>query len=136
MRYVDSNIFIGNLIGDNRLGKAAEKYLEKVAAGEESAVTSVHTMVEIYAFLKGKRLSEQKIAEILKDINMHGVTLLPFEVSFLLDALSMVKKGWKLGDGIHYATMMKHNIREIVTDDGHFDDVDGIRRIDILSETF
>ncbi len=27
MRYVDSNIFISNLIGDKRLGKAAEKYL-------------------------------------------------------------------------------------------------------------
>ncbi len=132
MRYVDANIFIANLIGDNRLGEAARKYLEAVASGKESAVTSVHTMIEIYAFLKGKRLSEQKIAAVLKDVNMHGVSLLPFEAAFLLDALPMVNKGWKLGDAIHYVTMVKHNIKEIVTDDRHFDNCEGIERIDLL----
>ncbi|GFO97982.1 hypothetical protein ig2599ANME_2193 [groundwater metagenome] len=132
MIYVDANIFIANLIGDNRLGEAAKKYLESVAAGKEAASTSVHTMIEIYAFLKGKKLSEQKIAGILKDINQHGVALLPFEPEIFLEALPMVNRGWKLGDAIHYVTMGKHDIREIVTDDGHFDNVEGITRIDIL----
>ena len=136
MRYVDSNIFISNLIGDNRLGKAAEKYLEAAASGKESAATSVHTMIEIYAFLKGKKLSEQRISEILRDVNQHGVTLLPFEPEFLKEALSMVKKNWKLGDAIHYVTMKKHGIKEIVTDDSHFDDVEGIKRIDILKTNY
>jgi len=136
MRYVDSNIFISNLIGDKRLGEAAEKYLEAVASGKEATVTSVHTMVEIYAFLKGKRLSEQKIAGILKDISLHGVALLSFEGAFLVEALPMVKKGWKLGDAIHYVTMKKHNIKEIVTDDAHFDNAEGIERIDILKMKF
>jgi predicted nucleic acid-binding protein len=44
----------------------------------------------------------------------------------------MVNRGWKLGDAIHYVTMGKNDIREIVTDDGHFDNVEGITRIDIL----
>jgi len=136
MRYVDANIFISNLIGDNRLGKAAKKYLEAVASGKETAVTSIHTMIEIYAFLKGKKLSEQKIAGILNDIMLHGVNLLPFEPIFFSEALTMVKKGWKLGDAIHYATMIKHNIKEIVTDDTHFDDLKVIERIDILKITF
>ena len=136
MRYVDSNIFISNLIGDNRLGKAAEKYLEAAASGKESAATSVHTMIEICAFLKGKKLSEQRISEILRDVNQHGVTLLPFEPEFLKEALSMVKKNWKLGDAIHYVTMKKHGIKEIVTDDSHFDDVEGIKRIDILKTNY
>jgi len=136
MRYVDSNIFISNLIGDNRLGKAAEKYLEAAASGKESAATSVHTMIEIYAFLKGKKLSEQRISEILRDVNQHGVTLLPFEPEFLKEALSMVKKNWKLGDAIHYVTMKKHGIKEIVTDDSHFDNVEGIKRIDILKTNY
>ncbi len=87
MRYIDANIFIANLIKDSRLGEPAKSYLEDVASGKESAVTSVHTMIEIYAFLKGKRLSEKKIAEILKDVTLHGVALLPFEVEFLLKAL-------------------------------------------------
>lgn len=132
MRYVDSNIFISNLIADNRLGEAAEKYLESVADGKEAAATSVHTMIEIYAFLKGKKLSEQKIAEILKEVNMHGVSLLPFEAAFFLEALPMAKNGWKLGDAIHYLTMVKHDIKEIVTDDTHFDNCKGIKRIDLL----
>lgn len=136
MRYVDSNIFISNLIGDNRLGKAAEKYLEAAASGKESAATSVHTMIEIYAFLKGKKLSEQRISEILRDVNQHGVTLLSFEPEFLKEALSMVKKNWKLGDAIHYVTMKKHGIKEIVTDDSHFDNAEGIKRIDILKTNY
>ncbi len=132
MRYVDANIFIANLIADNRLGKAAEKYLEAVAVGKEGAATSVHTMIEIYAFLKGKKLSEQKIAGILKDVNMHGVALLPFEPEIFMEALPMVNKGWKLGDAIHYVTMVKNEINEIVTDDAHFDNLKGFERIDLL----
>ena len=132
MRYVDTNIFISNIIGDNRLGKAAQKYLEDAASGKETTATSVHTMIEIYAFLKGKKLSEQKISEILIAVGQHGVTLLPFEPEFLKEALSMVKKNWKLGDAIHYVTMKKNGIEEIVSDDRHFDNVEGIKRIDIL----
>ena len=134
MKYIDSNIFINNLIGDVRLGAAAQKYLESVANGREIASTSVHTMVEIYAFLKSKRLSEQKIADILNEINQHGVILLPFEPDFLVDALPMVKNGWKIGDAIHLNTMKKNNIIEIVTDDRHFENVAGITRIDLLEE--
>jgi predicted nucleic acid-binding protein len=81
---------------------------------------------------KGKKLSEQKIAGILKDINQHGVALLSFEPEIFMEALPMVNRGWKLGDAIHYVTMGKNDIREIVTDDGHFDNVEGITRIDIL----
>ncbi len=134
MKYIDSNIFINNLIGDARLGDAAEKYLENVANGREIASTSVHTMVEIYAFLKSKRLSEQKIANILSEVEQHGVILLPFEPDFLVDALPMVKNGWKIGDAIHLNTMKKNKIIEIVTDDRHFENVAGITRIDLLDE--
>jgi len=132
MKYVDANIFIANLIGDNRLGDAAQMYLEAVASGKEAAATSVHTMVEIYAFLKGKKLSEQKIAGILKEINQHGVMLLPFNPEIFTEALTMPDKGWKLGDAIHYVTMVKNDLNEIVSDDAHFDDLKGINRIDIL----
>lgn len=132
MRYVDANIFIGNLIGDNRLGNAAQMYLEDVASGKEAAATSIHTMIEIYAFLKGKKLSEQKIAGILKNINLHGVMLLPFSPEIFIEALPMANKGWKLGDAIHYVTMVKNDLNEIVSDDSHFDDVKGIKRIDLL----
>lgn len=134
MKYIDSNIFINNLIGDARLGDAAEKYLESIANGREIASTSVHTMVEIYAFLKSKRLPEQKIADILSEIDQHGVILLPFEPDFLVDALPMVKNGWKIGDAIHLNTMKKNKIIEIVTDDRHFENVAGITRIDLLDE--
>ena len=132
MKYVDSNIFIANLTGDNRLGDAAQKYLEAVASGKEAAATSIHTMVEIYAFLKGKKLSEQKIAGILKEINLHGVMLLSLNPEIFIEALPMPNKGWKLGDEIHYVTMVKNDLNEIVSDDTHFDDLKDINRIDLL----
>ena len=129
MKYVDSNIFI-----HNRMGDVAERFLQDVAKGREIGVTSVHTMVEIYAFLTSKRMSEQKISDIIRQINEHGVILLPFEPEFLIDALPMTKKGWKLGDAIHLNTMLNNKISSIVTDDRHFDGVDGITRIDLLNE--
>ena len=46
----------------------------------------------------------------------------------------MAKKGWKMGDAIHLNTMLKNKISSIVTDDRHFDGVDGITRIDLLDE--
>ena len=134
MKYIDSNIFIHNLIDDSRMGNVCEKFLQDVATGMEIAATSVHTMVEIYAFLKSKRLSEQEISSIIRQINEHGVILLPFEPEFLLEALPMVKNGWKMGDAIHLNTMIKNKITSIVTDDRHFDGVDGITRIDLLDE--
>jgi len=134
MKYVDSNIFIHNLIGDKRMGDVAERFLQDVAKGREIGVTSVHTMVEIYAFLKSKRLSEQKISDIIRQINEHGVILLAFEPEFLIEALPMAKQGWKMGDAIHLNTMLKNKISSIVTDDRHFDGVDGITRIDLLNE--
>jgi predicted nucleic acid-binding protein len=72
MKYVDSNIFIHNLIGDKRMGDVAERFLQDVA------------------------------------------------------------KGWKIGDAIHLNTMLKNKISIIVTDDRHFEGVDGITRIDLL----
>ena len=132
MKYVDANIFISNLIGDNRLGEAAQLYLESVASGREAAATSVHTMIEIYAFLKGKKLSEQKIAGILKDISLHGVMLLPFGPHIFEEALPMANKGLKLGDAIHYVTMVKNDFHEIVSDDAHFDNLRNIKRVDLL----
>jgi predicted nucleic acid-binding protein len=60
--------------------------------------------------------------------------LLPFEPEFLVEALPMVKKGWKMGDAIHLNTMLKNKISIIVTDDRHFECVDGITRIDLLNE--
>ena len=44
----------------------------------------------------------------------------------------MVKKGWKIGDAVHLNTMRKNKIDEIVTDDRHFDNVEGITRVDLL----
>ena len=134
MKYVDSNIFIHNLIGDRWMGNVCEKFLQDVATGKEIAATSVHTMVEIYAFLKSKRLSEQEISDIIRQINEHGVILLPFEPEFLLEALPMVKKGWKMGDAIHLNAMVKNRISNIVTDDKHFDNLQDITRIDLLKE--
>jgi len=79
-------------------------------------------------------MSEQKISDIIRQINEHGVILLPFEPEFLINALPMAKNGWKMGDAIHLNTMLNNKISSIVTDDRHFDGVDGITRIDLLNE--
>ncbi|MDD1745753.1 MAG: AbrB/MazE/SpoVT family DNA-binding domain-containing protein [Candidatus Methanoperedens sp.] len=46
----------------------------------------------------------------------------------------IIKHKGTIDEGIEegYRAMGKHDIREIVTDDGHFDNVEGITRMDIL----
>ena len=46
-RYIDSNIFIHNLIGDSRLGDGSERYPEDMTNRKAIAATYTHTMIEI-----------------------------------------------------------------------------------------
>ncbi|MCL7412120.1 MAG: hypothetical protein M8353_00680 [ANME-2 cluster archaeon] len=80
MKYVE-NIFIHNLIDNNLVGDVAERFLQDSAKGREIGVTSVHTMVEIYAFLNSKRLSEQKISDIISQINEQELFCCPLNLN-------------------------------------------------------
>lgn len=43
MKYIDSNIFIHDLIRDSGLGDVSERYLEDVVNGKEIAATYMFT---------------------------------------------------------------------------------------------
>jgi len=131
LRYVDSNIIIHHLVKDGRVGPSAQKYLESVAKGDESACSSTYMIIEVYAFLKGMKYPEQKISSILDSVASYGIILLPLESEVILRSLPMMKSGWRLGDAIHYNTMLKNDVTEIVSDDRHFDDVEKIKRVDV-----
>jgi len=131
LRYVDSNIIIHHLVKDGCVGPSAQKYLESVAKGDESACSSTYMVIEVYAFLKGMKYSEQKISSILDSVASYGIVLLPLESEIVLKSLPMMKGRWRLGDAIHYNTMLENDITEIVSDDRHFDDVEKISRVDV-----
>jgi len=101
LRYVDSNIVIHHLIKDGRVGPNAQKYLESVAKGDESACSSTYIIIEVYAFLKGMKYPEQKISSILDSVASYGIILLPLESEIILKSIPMMKSGWRLGDAIH-----------------------------------
>ncbi|MFQ6137010.1 MAG: type II toxin-antitoxin system VapC family toxin [Candidatus Hydrothermarchaeales archaeon] len=130
MNYVDANIIIHNLIGDRRVGKAAKEYLKSITRGEIDACTSVHTIAEVYAFLKGTGKSEREIGKILSKVLSYGIRLLPLKPSIVVSIPEGMEKGWKYGDTIHYLTMKEEGISKIVSDDKFFDKLD-VLRIDV-----
>lgn len=134
MKYVDANIVIHNLLGDERMGRACEEYLKRISRGEVEACTSVHTITEVYAFLKAALRSEQKIGSVLRDVFSYGIKLLPLKPEIIIMIPVYMGKGWKYGDAIHYLTMKEERIEEIVSDDRFFDGLD-VKRIDLTRAT-
>jgi predicted nucleic acid-binding protein len=97
--------------------------------GELDAVTSTEVVQEILYVLirRGFRETGLKLArhttELLGD-------LLPVTQADLLTACDLIEvyPALPARDAIHAATMMNNSIFEIITADGHFDEVRGIRR--------
>lgn len=63
MRYIDSNIFIHNLIGASRLDDVSERYLDDVAKVKGIAATSVHTIIEICVCDQKNKQKNSKMLE-------------------------------------------------------------------------
>ncbi len=130
MIYLDANIFIYPVVNEGKDIERYEKLLFKIAKGEINACTSVLTWDEV-AYNIGKLLGKEiGLTEGKKFLNLPNLILYVVDKDIIAKAQEVTEKyNLKQRDAIHAATMLQHNITEIISDDSDFDKVKEIKRI-------
>jgi predicted nucleic acid-binding protein len=129
MRFVDSNVFIYVLDRHPRFGETAKRVLARIEKGEE-ALTSTLVIAEVSAYLM-KRGREEEIGGFVDALRGYGSLLKKpclFEDFIAAAELMQVYRiDWQ--DLVIVAQMHREGIREIYSNDSHFDLIPGIKRL-------
>lgn len=129
---IDVNIPMYAAGRDHPLREPARQVVRAIARGELEAVTDAEIFQEIlYRYLHiGERDKGLQVFDRFHRV-MEG-RVLPVGDAEVLQARTLAERHPRLGarDLIHLAVMRNNQIRRIVSADQHFDDLDGIERVD------
>jgi len=131
MYYVDANIFI-LAVTDSGEGGATVRYFLRTLSAERKAFTSVLTLDEVIWGIQGEKDRATALEAARGMLDNPYLKLLDANAEVAEEALRLMKET-KLDprDAFHAATMRIHGLTRIVSLDGHFDSVPGIKRIDL-----
>ena len=129
-QFIDANVIMYSIGGPHPLREPCRIVFEKIKHGLIQVVTNTEVLQEIlYRFFSLKRYPQGEAAytstvEICAEI-------LPVTLKDTDLALDLLKKyaGITPRDAVHAATMIHHDIKEILSTDSHFDLIKEIRRI-------
>ena len=129
--FIDANVPMYAAGAEHPLKEPCLAILRSIASGELAAVTDVEVCQEIvhrYTAL-GERQQALHVARLFIEVVPE---VLPIEKQDLLLSLEMHERYPVLTarDSLHAAVMHNNDIRSIISADRHFDEVDGIERID------
>lgn len=130
-RFIDANIFLRYLLGDDpSRTRAATELLVRVERGEEQVVTNSIVMFEVVFTLQGRlKLPKASVRDSLMYLLELDHLVLP-ERPLFIDALDIyVERNIAFGDAFAAASMASGGIGEIYSWDTEFDQVPGITRI-------
>lgn len=132
LRFIDSNIFIYHLAGDEKYGKTASTIIERINQGEE-AVISTLILSQVIAYLRWKKKTFA-IPKFL-DFLISTPTIHKTETKFS-DYISAqkiqeeTKIKWEIWDDLVIAAQMSRTgIPEIYSNDKDFGNLPNIKRI-------
>jgi predicted nucleic acid-binding protein len=129
---IDVNIPMYAAGRDHPLCEPSRQVVRAIASGELEAVTDAEVFQEIlYRYLHiGERDKGLQVFDYFHRI-MEG-RVLPVGDAEVLQARALAERHTRLGarDLIHLAVMRNNQIRRIVSADRHFDDLEGIERLD------
>jgi predicted nucleic acid-binding protein len=134
MKFIDANIFIRHLTRDDP--QKAQACLELLQQAQEKAttlITSESVIAEVVYVLSSKRLYNLPRAEIRKLLypllSLPGLKLANRKTYLhALDLYALYTLGFE--DALTLAQMKRQNITEIYSYDHHFDQVEGITRLE------
>lgn len=135
MRFLDTNIFLRYLVRDDAdKATACYQLLHRVDLGQEQVTTCEAVIAETVYVLSSRstyNLSRSSIRERLRPILTLAGLRLPEKRTYLL-ALDLYVAHPKLDfeDALIVAHMHDGDIQEVISYDGDFDRVPGIRRIE------
>ena len=130
MIYLDTNIFLYPLLGNDSKSDLCLAILQKVAAGEIDAGTSALTWDEFYYTLIYK-IGKERTHELSKDF-LTTPNLIFFDATEeIINRSHELAQQFNLKprDAIHAATAILNKCDSIVSDDKDFDSVKGLKRV-------
>jgi predicted nucleic acid-binding protein len=134
MRYLDANLFIYAALSPDseEIGISSRYILERVFGSHLNAATSSLTWDEVVWAIRKLEGVEVASLEGGRFLSFPKLTILNVSESTVNRAQALLKTyGLKPRDAIHAACCMENGIDEIISDDSDFDDVKGIKRIEI-----
>jgi len=129
---LDSNIPMYAAGREHPLREPAQRIVLAVVSGELDAYTNAEVLQEILArYLRsGQPSTAFAVFDAFQRL-MNG-RVLPIEADDVVRARVLAEEQPSLSprDYVHWAVMIGHGIRTIVTADSHFDGLEGITRLD------
>jgi predicted nucleic acid-binding protein len=128
--FLDTNVFLYAIGAQHPLKAAGQQVLERVGNGTLEAVTSTEVIQEILYVLgrRGLRETGLKLARHTIQLLDPLLSITQADISVVCDLTDRYPT-LPIRDAVHAATMLNNGIFDIVTSDGHFDGVQGIRRL-------
>lgn len=131
MVFLDANVFLYAAGREHPLRDPCRRILRRVEEGSLPSNTSVEVVQEILFVLGRRGMARQgtRLARNVLDLFPEAFSMTDGEIR---GACTLLERhtGLTPRDAIHVATMRTHGIEMIVSADTHFDDVEGILRLD------
>jgi predicted nucleic acid-binding protein len=130
--FLDTNVFLYAIGAQHPLKAASQQVLKLVGDGDLEAASSTEVVQEILHVLSRRGLRETALKLALHTIDLLH-PLLPVTQADISVACDLMDRYPALPtrDAIHAATMLNNGISDIITADGHFDEVEGIRHLSL-----
>lgn len=128
--FLDTNVFLYAIGAQHPLKAASQQVLTLVGDGGLDAVTSTEVIQEILHVLSRRDRRETALQLARHTLDLLG-PLLPVNQVDIATACDLMDRhpALPVRDAIHAATMLNNGISAIVTADGHFEGIQGIRHI-------
>lgn len=132
--FLDTNVAMYAAGGKHRLQVPCQRIIQAAGQGRISVVVSTEVLQELlhrYVAL-GERQRACSLVEHVADLSM---TILPIAHQDIITAMELLRRYTALmtRDAIHLATMLNHQITELLSTDQAFDTVPEIHRVDRLA---
>jgi len=132
LKFIDSNIFIYHLAGDEQYGETASKIIERISREEEAAAsTLIFSQVIAYLRWKKKDFVIPKFIDFLRSTpTIHKVETIFLDFVSAQKLQEQTKIKWKSWDDLIIAAQMSRTgITKIYSNDKDFDTIPNIKRI-------
>jgi hypothetical protein len=128
--FLDANIFLYATGADHPLREPARQIIRRVSEGELDAITSTEVVQEILFVLARRGRSSDGI-QLARSTARMFPDLLSVTRADIVIACDLFEQYPEIRprDAVHAATMLNNGLELIVSADGHFDQIQGIRRL-------
>lgn len=129
MKYIDPNIFILALIGEERRKSLCNGILSSIANKKFEAITSFLSWDEFVYIIRNHLGRSVAIEQGKRFLSYPGLKLINADEKVVNFAQQLISK-YEIGprDAIHAATALVNNVTKIISDDADFDKIKEIKR--------